>query len=62
MKIIFMGTAELSCASLAALAREKNFSVAAVVTQPDKPAGRGLGLQAPAVKVRALAAGVPDSG
>ena len=33
--------------------------VVAVVTQPDKPAGRGLGLVPPAVKVRALAAGVP---
>ncbi len=34
-----MGTAELSCASLEALARDDRFSVAAVVTQPDKPQG-----------------------
>ena len=42
MKIIFMGTAELSCASLEKLARDEQFSVAAVVTQPDKPKGREL--------------------
>lgn len=50
MKIIFMGTAELSCASLEALARDKQFSVAAVVTQPDKPKGRDLRLQPSPVK------------
>ena len=35
LRIIFMGTAELSCASLEKLCGEKNFSVVAVVTQPD---------------------------
>jgi methionyl-tRNA formyltransferase len=40
LRIIFMGTAELSCASLEKLAGDKNFSVLAVVTQPDKPTGR----------------------
>jgi len=37
-----MGTAELSCASLEKLSAGKNFQVAAVVTQPDKPKGRDL--------------------
>ena len=46
-----MGTAELSCPSLEMLARE--FSVAAVVTQPDKPKGRELKLQPPPVKILA---------
>ena len=46
-----MGTAELSCASLEMLVRE--FSVAAVVTQPDKPKGRELKLTPPPVKVLA---------
>ena len=50
LKIIFMGTAELSCASLEVLARDKQFSVAAVVTQPDKPKGRDLKLQPSPVK------------
>jgi methionyl-tRNA formyltransferase len=53
MKIIFMGTAELSCASLEKLARDKIFSVVAVVTQPDKPKGRDLKLQPSPVKILA---------
>jgi methionyl-tRNA formyltransferase len=51
MKTIFMGTAELSCASLEKLAEK--FSVAAVVTQPDKPKGRELKLQFSPVKILA---------
>ena len=53
LKIIFMGTAELSCASLEKLAQEPQFHIAAVVTQPDKPQGRDLKLQPPPVKVLA---------
>jgi methionyl-tRNA formyltransferase len=59
MKIIFMGTAELSCASLDALARDKQFSLAAVVTQPDKPKGRDLRLQPSPVKSLALKLNLP---
>ena len=52
LKIIFMGTAELSCASLEKLARdEKLFHVVAVVTQPDKPKGRELKLTPSPVKI-----------
>jgi methionyl-tRNA formyltransferase len=54
LRIIFMGTAELSCASLETLARDETFSVAAVVTQPDKPKGRELKLQPSPVKSLAL--------
>jgi methionyl-tRNA formyltransferase len=53
LKIIFMGTPELSCASLERLAREPQAHLAAVVTQPDKPQGRELKLQPPPVKVLA---------
>lgn len=53
MRIIFMGTAELSCASLEKLAHDEQFSVAAVVTQPDKPKGRDLKLQPSPVKILA---------
>jgi methionyl-tRNA formyltransferase len=53
LKIIFMGTAELSCASLERLARAPQAHIVAVVTQPDKPQGRQLKLQAPQVKVLA---------
>jgi methionyl-tRNA formyltransferase len=59
LKIIFMGTAELSCASLEALAREKNFAIAAVVTQPDKPKGRELKLTPSPVKMLAEKLNLP---
>jgi methionyl-tRNA formyltransferase len=59
LRIIFMGTAELSCASLDSLARDKNYSVAAVVTQPDKPKGRDLKLQPSPVKSLALKLNLP---
>jgi methionyl-tRNA formyltransferase len=59
LKIIFMGTAELSCASLERLAREPRMHIAAVVTQPDKPQGRELKLQSPAVKVLAQKFNLP---
>ena len=53
LRIIFMGTAELSCASLGKIAADNNYHVAAVVTQPDKPKGRELKLQPSPVKVLA---------
>ena len=54
-----MGTADLSCASLEKLAGAKNFSVVAVVTQPDKPKGRDLKLTPSPVKVLAQKLGLP---
>ena len=59
LKIIFMGTAELSCASLEKLARGENFSVVAVVTQPDKPKGRDLKPQPSPVKLLAEKLNLP---
>ena len=53
LRIIFMGTAELSCASLQKLATDKSFQVLAVVTQPDKPKGRELKLTPSPVKLLA---------
>ena len=53
LKIIFMGTAELSCASLEKLAQDARFSVCAIVTQPDKPKGRELQLLPSPVKILA---------
>ena len=49
-----MGSAELACASLEALARQPDFEVVAVVTQPDRPRGRELKLQASPVKQAAV--------
>jgi len=54
-----MGTAELSCASLAALLANASIRVVAVVTQPDKPRGRNLAAQPPPVKVLAQQAELP---
>ncbi len=51
-KIVFMGTPEFAVASLEALV-EAGHNVAAVVTAPDKPAGRGLKLTPSPVKVYA---------
>jgi methionyl-tRNA formyltransferase len=58
-RILFMGTAELACASLEALAAAPGFQVVAVVTQPDRPKGRALKLQPSPVKEAALRAGLP---
>ena len=59
LKIIFMGTAELSCASLEQLARDEKFRIAAVVTQPDKPKGRELKMQFSPVKILAEKLNLP---
>lgn len=53
LRIVFLGTAELSCASLAKLSGNERFSVINVVTQPDKPKGRELRLTPSPVKVLA---------
>ena len=53
MRIIFMGTPEFAVASLDSLV-VNHYNVVAVVTAPDKPAGRGQQLQESAVKKYAL--------
>jgi len=57
LRVVFMGSPEFAVPCLDALLATEE--VVAVVTQPDKPAGRGLGVQPPPVKARAVAAGVP---
>ena len=58
IRLIFMGTADLACASLQALAQAPAFQVVAVVTQPDRPKGRDLKLQPSSVKALALKLGL----
>jgi methionyl-tRNA formyltransferase len=58
MKVVFAGTPEFAAVALDALLRA-GFEVPLVLTQPDRPAGRGMKLQASAVKQRAVAAGIP---
>lgn len=52
-RIIFMGTPEFAVASLDALVKA-NFNIVAVITAPDKPAGRGMKLTETAVKKYAV--------
>ncbi|MCD6046919.1 MAG: fmt [Gammaproteobacteria bacterium] len=54
IKIIFAGTPEFAAISLEALIHDKRFEIVAVLTQPDRPAGRGQKLQASPVKTLAL--------
>ena len=58
MKIVFAGTPEFAARALAALLAAGH-QVVLVLTQPDRPAGRGMVLQASAVKKEALAHGIP---
>jgi methionyl-tRNA formyltransferase len=53
LRIVFFGTAELACTSLAALVQNPLFEVIGVATQPDRPRGRDLKLQPTPVKVEA---------
>lgn len=57
MKIVFMGTPDFAIPSLKMLT-EEGYDVAAVVTQPDKPKGRGKKLAFPPVKEFALQKGI----
>jgi methionyl-tRNA formyltransferase len=57
MRVVFMGTPEFAVPSLEQLIRE-GYSIAAVYTQPDRPAGRGRALVEPPVKLAALKAGL----
>ncbi len=53
MRLIFAGTPEFACTALAAL-HGRGFDIALVLTQPDRPAGRGMRVQTSAVKQFAL--------
>ena len=58
MRIVFMGTPDFALFSLRALI-EAGEDVVGVVTQPDKPKGRGYTLTPPPVKVYAMEQGIP---
>ncbi len=67
MRLIFMGTPQFAVPPLEALAAAckpgqlapEGVEIVAVVTRPDKPAGRGRGVVFSPVKERALALGLP---
>ncbi|HEV7764994.1 MAG TPA: methionyl-tRNA formyltransferase [Thermoanaerobaculia bacterium] len=56
MRIVFLGTPDFAVPALDAVAREHE--VVLVIAQPDKPAGRGMKMHAPAVAVRARELGL----
>ncbi|MBC8018814.1 MAG: methionyl-tRNA formyltransferase [Verrucomicrobia bacterium] len=57
-RVIFMGTPEFACPTLQILI-DRGEQVVAVVTQPDRPKGRGQKLTSPPVKELALKHGIP---
>ena len=59
MKLVFMGTPEFAASSLRALVKQQKHEILAVVTQPDRPKGRGHKLMMSAVKEYALAVNLP---
>ncbi len=61
MRIVFAGTPDFAATALDAIvsaAPEAGWTVPLVLTQPDRPAGRGMKMQASSVKQRALAHGL----
>lgn len=58
-KVVFMGTPEFAVPSLRALHNSPDFEVVSVVTQPDRPAGRGRQLRHSPVKEYAIREGLP---
>ena len=58
MRVIFAGTPEFARVALADL-HDAGFEIPLVLTQPDRPAGRGMKLQASAVKQWAQSRGIP---
>lgn len=59
LRIVFMGTPEFSVPCLQALLADEHFDVVAVLTQPDRPSGRGQKLSPSPIAVAAEAAGIP---
>lgn len=57
MRIVYMGTPDFAVPPLRAMA-QAGYEIAAVVTQPDKPRGRGKSLQPTPVKEEALRLGI----
>lgn len=58
ISIIYMGTPDFSVPALKKLASQENFTVPLVVTQPDRPKGRGKKLTASPVKEAAIELGL----
>ncbi len=58
VRILFLGTPDFAAASLERLIADEHYEIAAVITQPDRPAGRKMQLKASPVKELALRHGL----
>jgi methionyl-tRNA formyltransferase len=59
MKVVFCGTPQFAVPTLKHLLAKRDFEIVTVITQPDRPSGRGMNVSLSPVKETALAAGVP---
>ena len=59
LRIVFCGTPAFAVPSLRLLLAQPDFEVASVITQPDRPRGRGHEMSVSAVKAAALEANIP---
>jgi methionyl-tRNA formyltransferase len=59
MRLVFCGTPQFAVPSLKHLQAQPDMQIAAVITQPDRPSGRGREISFSAVKQAALDAGIP---
>lgn len=59
MRVLFIGTSEFAIPAIMAIAADEDFELVGLLTQPDKPSGRGQKMSAPPVCVIAQAANVP---
>ena len=58
IRLVFMGSPDFALRSLKRLAEDKTVQLVGVVTQPDRPAGRGRNLTPPPVKILAQSLGL----
>ena len=59
LRVVFLGTPDFAAIPLEALARDERYTLVGVVTQPDRPSGRGRAPEPPPVKQAALRLGLP---
>lgn len=59
MRVVFLGTPDYAAIPLRALAHDPRYELVGVVTQPNRPAGRGRTLVPPPVKLTADELGIP---
>jgi methionyl-tRNA formyltransferase len=59
MRVVFCGTPQFAVPSMKYLLAQSDFEITAVITQPDRPRGRGREVSFSPVKEAAIAAGVP---